>query len=52
MQLEVLAIDGCDVTFRVVCSKGTYMRTLCADIGAALGVGGHLRAWSEGGSGR
>ena len=24
----------------VVCSKGTYIRTLCADIGAALGVGG------------
>jgi len=31
-----------DVTFDVVCSKGTYVRTLCADIGEALGVGGHL----------
>jgi tRNA pseudouridine55 synthase len=41
-QLDVLAIDGRDVTLRVVCSKGTYVRTLCADIGAALGVGGHL----------
>lgn len=41
-ELDVLAIDGRDVTFRVVCSKGTYVRTLCADIGAALGVGGHL----------
>jgi len=28
--------------FDVVCSKGTYVRTLCADIGEALGVGGHL----------
>lgn len=27
---------------RVVCSKGTYIRTLGADIGAALGCGGHL----------
>jgi tRNA pseudouridine55 synthase len=27
---------------RIVCSKGTYIRTLCADIGEALGVGGHL----------
>jgi len=27
---------------RIVCSKGTYVRTLCADIGAALGVGGHM----------
>jgi tRNA pseudouridine55 synthase len=27
----------------VVCSKGTYIRTLCADIGAALGVGGVMK---------
>ncbi len=26
----------------VACGKGTYIRTLCADIGAALGVGGHM----------
>ena len=31
-----------DVTFDVTCSKGTYVRTLCADIGEKLGVGGHL----------
>jgi len=31
-----------DVAFDVVCSKGTYIRTLCADMGDALGVGGHL----------
>jgi tRNA pseudouridine55 synthase len=30
------------ITFKVVCSSGTYIRTLCADIGNALGVGGHL----------
>ncbi len=41
-QLNVLAIEERDVTLRVVCSKGTYVRTLCADIGEALGVGGHL----------
>ena len=29
---------------RVVCSKGTYIRTLCHDIGAALGCGGTLSA--------
>jgi tRNA pseudouridine55 synthase len=28
----------------VVCGKGAYIRTLCADIGAALGVGGHMAA--------
>ncbi len=31
-----------EVTFRVVCSKGTYVRTLCEDVGEVLGVGGHL----------
>ena len=40
--LDILAIDGRDVTLNVVCSKGTYIRTLCVDIGQALGVGGHL----------
>ena len=28
----------------VECGKGTYIRTLCADIGAVLGVGGHMAA--------
>jgi tRNA pseudouridine55 synthase len=42
--LEVLAIQGRDITLRIVCSKGTYVRTLCADIGEALGVGGHMLA--------
>ena len=40
--LEVEAIQERDVTLRVVCSKGTYVRTLCADMGEALGVGGHM----------
>ena len=30
------------VTFRLRCSKGTYVRTLCADIGRALGCGAYL----------
>jgi tRNA pseudouridine55 synthase len=42
--LDILAIEGRDITLRVVCSKGTYVRTLCADIGQALGVGAHLSA--------
>ncbi len=31
-----------DVTFTVACSKGTYVRTLAADLGETLGVGGYL----------
>lgn len=42
--LEVEAIQERDVTLRIVCSKGTYVRTLCADIGEAMGVGGHMLA--------
>lgn len=30
--------DHPEITFRVLCSKGTYIRTLCVDIGRALGV--------------
>ena len=33
-----------EVDFRVVCSKGTYIRSLARDIGAALGAGAHLTA--------
>lgn len=43
-QLEIVAVHGRDVALRIVCSKGTYIRTLCTDIGQALGVGGHLYA--------
>ena len=35
---------GADVDFRVECSKGTYVRSLAHDLGAALGVGAHLVA--------
>jgi len=40
--LRILEIDGPLVTMEVDCSKGTYIRTLCADIGDRLGVGAHL----------
>ena len=33
-----------DLDVRVVCSSGTYVRALARDLGAALGVGGHLTA--------
>lgn len=33
---------GARVTFDVVCSKGTYVRTLCADLGEALGCGAFM----------
>lgn len=38
--LDFLEMSGSDIRLRVHCSKGTYIRTLCKDIGAALGCGG------------
>lgn len=40
--LDVSQVDGCRYTLDVHCSKGTYIRTLCADIGRALGCGGTM----------
>ena len=37
---EPLGWVGEEYRFRIVCSKGTYIRTLCHDIGQALGCGG------------
>ena len=39
LELELLEGDGRDYLLRVKCSKGTYIRTLCHDIGQALGCG-------------
>ena len=40
--IELLSGGGNEFSLRVVCSKGTYIRTLCHDIGAALGCGGAM----------
>lgn len=39
-ELELLSGEGTDWSLRIHCSKGTYVRTLCADIGETLGCGG------------
>lgn len=38
--LRLLAFHGTEAELEIHCSKGTYIRTLCHDIGAALGCGG------------
>ena len=42
--LELLEFDGMFARLRVRCSKGTYIRTLCKDIGQALGCGGCMES--------
>jgi tRNA pseudouridine55 synthase len=39
---EITAINLPEVSFKVVCSTGTYIRSLANDFGAALGCGGYL----------
>ena len=43
-RLTAEKLSESDYRLDVVCSKGTYIRTQCADIGAALGVGGVMAA--------
>ena len=43
-ELTLLSREGDTLHLRVRCSKGTYIRTLCADIGKALGCGGCMQA--------
>lgn len=43
-EIELTECNLPEITIRVVCSKGTYIRALARDIGQALGSGGHLTA--------
>ncbi len=41
-EISIIEINGNRVIFDVLCSKGTYIRTLCKDIGESLGCGGMM----------
>ena len=41
-KLEILSYKDNKVMFYVKCSKGTYVRSICYDVGQALGCGGHM----------
>jgi tRNA pseudouridine55 synthase len=49
---EIIAIRPTEIDFRVVCSKGFYVRTYAHEIGAELGCGAHLKALRRSKSGR
>ena len=44
LELEILDMQLPVVRMRVCCTKGTYIRTLCADIGEKLGCGGTMKS--------
>lgn len=41
-QLDCLSVDGPEITLRIQCSAGTYIRSIAHDLGQLLGCGGHL----------
>lgn len=43
-EIEILDVSLPRITLKVTCSKGTYIRTLCNDIGEALGCGGCMKS--------
>lgn len=49
---EILRVEVPEVDFRVVCSKGFYVRTYAHDIGQLLGCGAHLKALRRTASGK
>ena len=42
-EIELLQQDENEITLRVRCSKGTYIRSLCYDLAKALGYPGHMK---------
>lgn len=43
-EFRLLDTEGPDARFRIVCSRGTYVRTLAQDLGAKVGCGAHVTA--------
>lgn len=43
-EFEITRFENNQVDFRIVCSKGTYIRSIAHDFGQALNSGGHLSA--------
>nr|MDQ2681536.1 tRNA pseudouridine(55) synthase TruB [Candidatus Eremiobacteraeota bacterium] len=49
--LDLLGVEANSARLRIACSEGTYVRTLCEDIGNALGLPAHMGALVREGSG-
>jgi len=52
IEIKEIKLEQNTVTMLVDCSKGTYIRTLCEDIGKTLGCGGYMSALTRTKSGR
>jgi tRNA pseudouridine55 synthase len=52
LTVEAVDMDAMEVTFTVECSKGTYIRTICQDVGQILGTGATMTGLVRLSSGR
>lgn len=52
MAFDLLGFNPPQLTFRLLCTKGTYVRTIAHDLGQKLGCGAHLSALRRTGSGQ
>jgi len=43
-EFEITRFENAEIDFRIVCSKGTYIRSLARDLGEILGVGAYMSA--------
>lgn len=51
LEIENIDMENMEISFEVTCSKGTYIRTICSDLGEALGCGAVMSALTRTGSG-
>jgi len=51
-ELEILEIEGRRVLFRISCDAGTYVRTICTDVGEAMGCGANMEELRRSRSGK
>lgn len=51
LKIEDIDMDNKEVSFEVTCSKGTYIRSICSDLGEALGCGAAMSALTRVASG-
>lgn len=51
ISVEAVNTDDMEISMRVVCSKGTYIRAICSDLGEKLGCGGSMSYLKRVGSG-
>ena len=41
---DIIKNNNCELSFKIICSRGTYIRSIANDFGAILGVGGYLKS--------